>query len=70
MWSLVVSLESHLPNPHLQTDSMQVEMDIRCDPPDTVAVNFLRRLAGSHPTFIPVASALKLLMHQGGMDKV
>lgn len=54
----------------LPLKNQQVEVDIRCDPPDTAAVGFLRRLSASHPAFIPVATALKLLLHQGGMDKV
>lgn len=53
-----------------QIKSKQVEVDIRCDRPDTAAVTFLRRLVASHPAFIPVATLLKLLLHQGGMDKV
>lgn len=65
-----VSVHVHTHSNMSSRKHQQVEVDVRCDPPDTAAVAFLRRLAASHPAFVPVATALKLLLHQNGMDKV
>ncbi|TFJ81884.1 hypothetical protein NSK_007131 [Nannochloropsis salina CCMP1776] len=48
---------------------IKVEVDIRVSPPDHAAVALLQRLCTFHPCFAPVAILLKVLLHQGRMDK-